>query len=741
MSLFKSIAWKKIGYGLILFIVAILFVAPRITVRYLNKNSADLIGRKLNVQKMRINYLTGSVRVYDFKMYELDGETEFVAFDKLYVNLDYWPLLKSELVISAIELDKLTGNVIQEGEKFNFSDFMEGEEAVQEDEQAVPENTEEDGILISLNNIVLSKSNLSYSDLILDHSIRLNDVDLYIPGFVLNSGATNLELDFDFSDGGGFYSKLALDQDQNTFSLNLQLDSLNVDIIEPYIKESMLISDINGYFSNNILINGDLLHLSQLTVSGSNHLESCKVFDAESRKVLSFEELRINIESFDLTSNGLHLSEVALVRPVVLFELVDSSNNWLNMIVETELLTQDTVIAEVNDTISTSSSSTDEGFNYALDKLLLEDGEVLFADKGLDNTFESRLHNISITSKDISALSGIVHFTLSAEINETGRILTDMDIDMANGTDFKVDFSLSKFNMKDIEPYMMHYFGYSVSEGLMNFSSSNTIQHTSMTSNNELYLRKFELDKENKSEARIKLPLRLALGILSDKDGIIDVDLPVESKGEETTIGNLGKIIAKTVGNLFVKAATSPADLLAVFYSYDPNKLRSVEVGMFETLPDTEELETLDVIAQIIHDKPQLRVKMYHFIDKKTFIDSLAYQTVQTDWLMNKHNQSVSMSDSLLKKFIVSERSKLNLDTSLSIQALSRYYCDSAYLSTSYDSIEVQQVDFIKDYLTQQKQVPEELYSIERSNADSVNVKNGHAYFFVEFLSKETFDR
>ena len=95
-----------------------------------------------------------------------------------------------------------------------------------------------------INNISINSGFVKYTDQILNHNISMNRVDLNIPGFTWNSDSTRLGVDFRFIDGGRLYSDLALNQADSTYSVNLRLDSLNLNIIEPYVENSMFISDL-----------------------------------------------------------------------------------------------------------------------------------------------------------------------------------------------------------------------------------------------------------------------------------------------------------------------------------------------------------------------------------------------------------------------------------------------------------------------------------------------------------------
>jgi hypothetical protein len=73
----------KILLGILLFVVIILFTVPLTACWYIVKHSPELIARKLDIKKVRINYFTGTLRVYGIKLYEPDAKTVFISLSEL----------------------------------------------------------------------------------------------------------------------------------------------------------------------------------------------------------------------------------------------------------------------------------------------------------------------------------------------------------------------------------------------------------------------------------------------------------------------------------------------------------------------------------------------------------------------------------------------------------------------------------------------------------------------------------
>jgi hypothetical protein len=76
------------------------------------KRSKDLIGRQISLSKLKVNYLTSTIRIIDFNMLEADEEEVFVSFDTLLVNLAPLKLIRKNLVIQQFYLKGLTTHIV-----------------------------------------------------------------------------------------------------------------------------------------------------------------------------------------------------------------------------------------------------------------------------------------------------------------------------------------------------------------------------------------------------------------------------------------------------------------------------------------------------------------------------------------------------------------------------------------------------------------------------------------------------
>jgi hypothetical protein len=727
----KILLFKKRYYvlsGIILFIIVVLSAAPRIARLYIVKHSHELIGRDISIEKIRINYFTGTFRIIDLKLYEADAKSVFVSFRQLRVNLNYLPLLKNELFINSISLDDPYVQVLQDGTKFNFSDLIASDSSI-----TVKDTIQKEPTKYIINNIRIARGFVKYTDLPMNHSISLDSLDLLIPGFTWNSDSANLDVGFNFVEGGGLRSYFEVNQTDSIYSVNLKLDSLNLGIIEPYVRNSLDISSLAGYLSGDLHIKGSMTSILKLSVSGIGHINGFQLLDTLQRTILSFNDLAVDIDTFQPEKNMISLNSISLKNPFILFELIDSTNNWLALMKK----------ADQPDSLNTESDTTGSsaGISYNIPEVKISGGSILFADKTLGYPFEYKVDSIKLDLAEAPEMAGKVSFNVSAGLNGTGTFSSEGVLDPENPNN-DIDFALEigQFRMKDMDAYFRHYFGFPVTGGIMNFKTDNKLSTKSLISNNNIYFRRFSLAEKLQSEIKYKVPLRLALGVLSDKDGIIDLKAPVKMKGDDVKIINLGRIIFRIIGNLFVKAALSPLNLLSGLNNADPASLKEISLGLTEISPDEKNMKSLDNISGILIKKPLLNVDFIYCINRINAADSLAYLLTVSDFIKMSRYSAANMKaipDTLLIRYIQSKQFAKTISDSSGLGLLCRNYIGEERLNAKLDSLRILQTGFISDYLSRNQGIAPERFRIIETTPDSIMPDIKHPSFRIYFTAGE----
>ncbi|MDD3431322.1 MAG: hypothetical protein PHF38_04765, partial [Bacteroidales bacterium] len=121
----KKIKKRHLIPALVLLLLsALLFFLSDIVRQLAEHKAPELLGRKVSIGALHINYAKVSLRIKDFVLYEADQETPFVAFDELYIDVEPWALLKKEYALDALRLINPEVEICQNGTRFNFDDLI-----------------------------------------------------------------------------------------------------------------------------------------------------------------------------------------------------------------------------------------------------------------------------------------------------------------------------------------------------------------------------------------------------------------------------------------------------------------------------------------------------------------------------------------------------------------------------------------------------------------------------------------
>ena len=107
----------------------------------------------------------------------------------------------------------------------------------------------------------------------------------------------------------------------------------------------------------------------------------------------------------------------------------------------------------------------------------------------------------------------------------------------------------------------------------------------------------------------VSLPLDIAIALLKDSNGIIDINLPVSGNVDDPQFA-IGSIIWKAFVNLMTKAVTAPFSLLGAMFNFNEDEIKSVKFDPLEDEVGPIQRETLDKIAQILKSRSEIAIEL-----------------------------------------------------------------------------------------------------------------------------------
>ena len=155
-----------------------------------------------------------------------------------------------------------------------------------------------------------------------------------------------------------------------------------------------------------------------------------------------------------------------------------------------------------------------------------------------------------------------------------------------------------------LSPYSATYAGYRIDRGLLDLDLKYSLKDHHLAGNNKVLIDKMKLGEKVESDKAADIPLELALTLLTDINGVIDLEVPVSGNLDDPEF-SLGGVIWGAFLNLITKAVTAPFNLLASLVGSEEN-LQRVKFASGSAELDQAGRDKLDQLGQALAQRPQL---------------------------------------------------------------------------------------------------------------------------------------
>ncbi|MFN9807303.1 MAG: DUF748 domain-containing protein, partial [Betaproteobacteria bacterium] len=158
-----------------------------------------------------------------------------------------------------------------------------------------------------------------------------------------------------------------------------------------------------------------------------------------------------------------------------------------------------------------------------------------------------------------------------------------------------------------LTPYATKYAGYPITKGKLSLDVRYEIQDGRLKANNHLFLDQLTFGERVESASATKLPVMLAVALLTNRRGEIDINLPISGSLDDPKF-SVGGIIVQVIVNLISKAITAPFALLASAFGGGGEELSHVAFAGGSAALGPEQIAHLEKLARALNDRPALRL-------------------------------------------------------------------------------------------------------------------------------------
>jgi hypothetical protein len=253
----------------------------------------------------------------------------------------------------------------------------------------------------------------------------------------------------------------------------------------------------------------------------------------------------------------------------------------------------------------------DSGFAAAVQRIRIQDGELDFADLSLRPQFSAKIHHLAGTINGLSTdRRSAARLQLDGQVDEFGsaRIRGQINV-FAPAVLTDVNMVFRNLDMATFSPYTVRFAGYAIASGKLNADLRYRVRNGEVEGDNRLVMEQLKLGPRMESAGALNIPIDLALALLKDPQGRIDIAIPVRGNLNDPQF-SYGEIIAKTIGSILSRVVTAPFRLLAGLAGGKEDEMQGISFDPGSAALPPPEREKLMAVAKGMAERPQVALRV-----------------------------------------------------------------------------------------------------------------------------------
>jgi hypothetical protein len=241
-------------------------------------------------------------------------------------------------------------------------------------------------------------------------------------------------------------------------------------------------------------------------------------------------------------------------------------------------------------------------------RVVLQGGNVNFNDRFIKPNYRANLTGLAgrVGPLDPKKPGEI---DIRGMVDKTAPLKIDGKVDTM-GKELYLDITASAkgIDMPTFSPYSGKYIGYAIEKGKLSVGIHYHVEKGELTAENNVFLDQLTLGEKIESPDALSIPVHLALSLLTNRRGEIDVHLPISGSINDPEF-SVGGLIVKVILNLLTKAATAPFALLGSLLG-GGEELSQVDFlpGDAKISPEAE--KRLQTLSKALIDRPALKLEI-----------------------------------------------------------------------------------------------------------------------------------
>lgn len=370
------------------------------------------------------------------------------------------------------------------------------------------------------------------------------------------------EAGFQVSEGGRIKANGTVDPSGPSVESEIEVAELGLTAFQPYASQVATVDIQSGTFSTRGKMRYGIQTAEAQTIyQGGFKLADLRVMEKGGNEPLvGWESVETDRLTMQLEPNRLDIGDLRVLH--LNGKLVINKDQSTN--VTQVIRAKPTAKAAEAASAKASRAAGDEAFPYRIARILFREGEVEFTDLSLFMPFGTTIRQLKGVVAGISSSEHArAQVKLDGSVDRYGTANVEGQFDAADPKTFTdIGVVFRNLEMSNLTPYSGTFAGRRIDSGKLSVHLKYKIDNHQLEGDNQFVVERLSLGEKVKSPEAVNLPLDLAVALLADAHGVIDLGLPVSGSLDSPEF-SYGALIWKALVNLLTKIVTSPFNALA----------------------------------------------------------------------------------------------------------------------------------------------------------------------------------
>ena len=356
-----------------------------------------------------------------------------------------------------------------------------------------------------------------------------------------------------------------------------------------------------------------LISKGQWSVKSNLQIDQLAVFEPDVKgELVGWEQAKIreiNLVGHD-QKTSLSVQEILLNQPTGRFIFYEDRSTNFGHLLASPKKTNPSKASATKEAIPSGRSN----FDFNVNSVTLNGGHIYFTDYSIKPFFQSTVNDLHGTllglsnqRKQYSAIA------LDGRVDQAGELVVRGSMNFSDplrNNDVSINFR--RIPLLSINPYSKTFAGYEILGGTISLNLVYKVTDANLKGSNQIVINRIRLGNEVQNFKGPSLPLKLAISVLEDSDGVIDLNIPVSGNldnPEFSTSGLVWQAIKTVVSNIVTAPFRALGNLLGIEH-FEGVYFDAGESGLL-----LSEKDKLQKIAQILQKRPKSQINIIGVYD------------------------------------------------------------------------------------------------------------------------------